>query len=90
VVKLELHSVDANLAGNSAATISVCLMTDNEAAALAAATAPKNGANSSATMGAADIVAQSVSTAIDFESALGVLTSKLEIIVDIGDQIAAV
>jgi hypothetical protein len=49
----------------------VCLMTDNEAAALAAATAPKNGANSSATMGAADIVAQSVSTAIDFESALG-------------------
>ncbi|KAJ7830673.1 hypothetical protein B0H13DRAFT_2433079 [Mycena leptocephala] len=41
-------------------------------------------------MEAADIVEQSVSTAIDFESALGVLTSKLEIIVDIGDQIAAI
>ncbi|KAF7341328.1 WD40 repeat-like protein [Mycena venus] len=90
VVKLRLTSAEANLTGKAATTISVCLMTDNEAAEMAAATAPKDGAKSSATMGAAEIVAQAVSTAVQFESALGVLTSKLEIIVGIGDQIAAI
>ncbi|KAJ7093766.1 WD40-repeat-containing domain protein [Mycena epipterygia] len=89
-VKLELKSD-----GNPAGTISVRLMKDIEAAALAVETAPKNVANiggtkASAVVETGSIVAQSASTIKGYESALGILTSKLEIIVGIGDQIATI
>ncbi|KAJ7127610.1 WD40 repeat-like protein [Mycena epipterygia] len=71
-------------------------MRDIEAAALAVATAPKNVANiglgmkASALMKTGAIVAQSKTTASGLESALGLVTSKLEILIGIGDEIATI
>lgn len=71
-------------------------MRDSEAAVLAVEKAQKDvtniglGAKISGIMDAGGIVAQSVSTVTDFASALGILTSRLEVLVGIGDEIAAV
>ncbi|KAJ7107903.1 WD40-repeat-containing domain protein [Mycena epipterygia] len=92
VVKLELKDID----GKPVGSISVRLIRDVEAGALAIDMAQKDmediglGAKSSVFMKGGGIVAHSASTVKDYTSALGILTSKLEIIVSIGDQIAMI
>ncbi|KAJ7121447.1 WD40-repeat-containing domain protein [Mycena epipterygia] len=96
VARLELKGVGGKLKGRPTGTISVRLIRDTEAAVLAVEKAQRDvenmalGAKTSAIMQAGGVVAQSASTVNDFESVLGVLTSRLEIIVGIGDEIAAI
>ncbi|KAJ7093773.1 hypothetical protein C8R44DRAFT_395363 [Mycena epipterygia] len=96
VVELELNGVDGKLKGRPGGTVSVKLMRDIDVAARAVEKAPKDvaniglGTNTSTFMRTGSIVAQSASTIKGYEPALGILTSKLEIIVGIGDEIAAV
>ncbi|KAJ7127619.1 WD40-repeat-containing domain protein [Mycena epipterygia] len=96
VVELELKGVDGKLKGRPGGTVSVKLMRDIEAAALAVKTTPKNmadiglGTKASAVMETGGIVAHSASTASGLELALGLVTSKLEILIGIGDEIATI
>ncbi|KAJ7121462.1 WD40 repeat-like protein [Mycena epipterygia] len=94
VVKLELKGVGGKLQGRPVGTVSVRLMRDKDAAVLAVEKIQQDvediglGAKPSALMQAGGILAQP--TLNGFESALGILTSRLEIIVGIGDEIAAI
>ncbi|KAJ7144036.1 hypothetical protein C8R44DRAFT_725026 [Mycena epipterygia] len=96
VTKLKLKSVVQSSKGTPAGTISVRLLRDNAAAELAIEQAQKDVANLglgstvSVMMSAAGIAKESVSTASNLEAALDSITSKLEIIVKIGDDLAAI
>ncbi|KAJ7861134.1 hypothetical protein B0H14DRAFT_2576276 [Mycena olivaceomarginata] len=96
VAKLELKSVTRFSEGRPAGTISVRLLPDDTAAEMAIEQAQKDvanlglGATVSGIMSAAGIATESVSTANNLEAALDSITSKLEIIVSIGDDLAAI
>jgi hypothetical protein len=80
----------------SAGTISVRLVKDTQAAVLAINLSQKgveelqSGILTAAMMGTGSVIVQSVSTAEQFYSGVASLTSKLEILVRIGDEIATV
>ncbi|KAJ7920990.1 hypothetical protein B0H13DRAFT_2318896 [Mycena leptocephala] len=93
--KLELTGVDGKLKGKPAGTLSVRLMGDVEAAATVVEQAQRNVEQlglsaTSALMKTAEVAANSSSKANDIRSALATITLKLELIVGIGDKIAAV
>ncbi|KAJ7688866.1 WD40-repeat-containing domain protein [Mycena rosella] len=94
-VTLELTGVGAEQ-GRPAGTISVRLMRDVTAAALAVEKSQKTvediglSARASATVQAGEVVAQSVSAAADLVSPLAEIISKLELVVRIGDEIATI
>ncbi|KAJ7481000.1 hypothetical protein FB451DRAFT_1086067, partial [Mycena latifolia] len=97
VGKLELKGVDAKLKGMPAGTISVRLTRGDEVSADQAIELIKKDvkriglpATTSAVMETGSAVQQAASTASDLGSALAAVTSKLEIIVRIGDEIAMI
>ncbi|KAJ7480975.1 hypothetical protein FB451DRAFT_1171549 [Mycena latifolia] len=96
VVKLELKGVDGEFKGKPAGTVSVWLISDAEAAALAAQKAQKDVQNIglpatiSTPVAAGGSFEEAASTASELGSALASVASKLEIIVRIGDELATV
>jgi hypothetical protein len=96
VVKLEFMGVSRKSKGKLAGTLSVCLLGDAEASATAIEHARTDvqklafGAVPSAIMKSAGVAVQSETTAENFQSALSIITAKLELIVRIGDGLATV
>ncbi|KAJ7663435.1 hypothetical protein B0H17DRAFT_1211687 [Mycena rosella] len=95
-MKLELTGVHGESKGKPAGIISVCLMRDTEFAALALEKAQKDakgialGAKTSMAIKTGGIVTNSLPEASGLVTALASVTSKLEILVHIGDEIATV
>ncbi|KAJ6549375.1 hypothetical protein DFH09DRAFT_988954, partial [Mycena vulgaris] len=96
VVPLELTGFKGDLAGNPAGTISVCLTEKVRAGRLVIEQVQRKAENAgfgptpSALMDAGDAVSQTLSATGDLASSLDAVTSKLDIIVKIGDQIATI
>jgi hypothetical protein len=88
--------VDGESKRKPAGTLSVCLLGDAEASATAIKHARTDvqklalGAVRSAMMKTTGVVVQSETTAENFQSALSIITAKLELIVRIGDELAMV
>ncbi|KAJ7816434.1 hypothetical protein B0H14DRAFT_2602694 [Mycena olivaceomarginata] len=97
VVNLELTGVEGTVKGRPAGTISVGLMRSAQAASLAVNQAQKaaenvaeNVATTSASMVTGGIVVQSVAPESQLNSVLASITSRLHIIVRIGDKLTTI
>ncbi|KAJ7033060.1 hypothetical protein C8F04DRAFT_1235038, partial [Mycena alexandri] len=96
VVKLDLIGVENEWKGKPMGTLSVSLMTPRAGAALAIDEVQKNlgnlgpGGSTSAFVTAGGVIEQAVPIASGFGPTLLSVVSKLEIIVNIGDELAAI
>ncbi|KAJ6542498.1 hypothetical protein DFH09DRAFT_990785, partial [Mycena vulgaris] len=96
VAKLDLTGMAGRTKDKATGTLSVRLMSDTETAPLVLEKAQKEmerlalGPGASAAMKAGGVVGESVSTASDLGSDLASFTSKLEVIVRIGDEVAMI
>ncbi|KAJ7327462.1 WD40 repeat-like protein [Mycena albidolilacea] len=93
VVNLELTGVEGAVKGRPAGTISVGLMRSTQAASLAVDQAQKAAENVATTPGlmtTGGIVVQSVAPVSQLNSALASITSRLHIIVRVGDKLATI
>lgn len=96
VARLQLKGVDGALKAKPAGTLYLRLMLEADAGASALEQAQRRvgkikfGPASSTIMKTAGMIANSSSTVENFQSALGNLLSKLEVLVNLGDEIATV